>query len=153
MRGFLPTFVSGCGVLALFLVRAVVGIAFILHGWPKIQNRPSWVNAIGENVPPLLQALAVPVEFGGGIALILGLLTPLAALAIVCQMLAALFLVHFPMRQPFVAATGGARYKLPLVSGDHFYWYCWGPAGGPWTHSYSATIVRVPTQWQTGRTT
>lgn len=67
-------------------------------------------------MPSVLQALAALAEFGGGIALILGLLTPLAAFAVVCQMLGALFLVHFPKGDPFVAAAPGApSYELALV--------------------------------------
>ena len=115
MRRFFPTFISGWGAAALLIVRVVMGVAFILHGWPKIQYPTGWMNAMGgQDVPSFLQALAALAEFGGGIALILGLLTPLAALGIVCQMLAALFLVHFPMGHPFVA-TGGPSYELPLV--------------------------------------
>ena len=116
MRRFFPTFISGWGAATLLLVRVVMGVAFILHGWPKIQNPMGWMNAMGgEGVPSFLQALAALAEFGGGIALLLGLLTPLAALGIVCQMLGALFMVHFPMGHPFVAATGGPSYELPLV--------------------------------------
>ena len=116
MRRFFPTFISGWGAATLLVVRVVMGVAFILHGWPKIQNPMGWMNAMGgEGVPSFIQALAALVEFGGGIALVLGLLTPLAALGIVCQMLGALFMVHFPMGHPFVAATGGPSYELPLV--------------------------------------
>lgn len=116
MRKFFPTFISGWGAATLLVVRVVMGVAFILHGWPKIQNPMGWMNAMGgEGVPSFLQALAALAEFGGGIALLLGLLTPLAALGIVCQMLGALFMVHFPMGHPFVAATGGPSYELPLV--------------------------------------
>lgn len=116
MRRFFPTFISGWGAATLLVVRVVMGVAFILHGWPKIQNPMGWMNAMGgEGVPSFLQALAALAEFGGGIALLLGLLTPLAALGIVCQMLGALFMVHFPMGHPFVAATGGPSYELPLV--------------------------------------
>lgn len=116
MRRFFPTFISGWGAATLLVVRVVMGVAFILHGWPKIQNPMGWMNAMGgEGVPSFLQALAALAEFGGGIALLLGLLTPLAALGIVCQMLGALFMVHFPMAHPFVAATGGPSYELPLV--------------------------------------
>lgn len=116
MRTFFPTFISGWGAATLLVVRVVMGVAFILHGWPKIQNPMGWMNAMGgEGVPSFLQALAALAEFGGGIALLLGLLTPLAALGIVCQMLGALFMVHFPMGHPFVAATGGPSYELPLV--------------------------------------
>ena len=116
MRRFFPTFISGWGAATLLVVRVVMGVAFILHGWPKIQNPMGWMNAMGgDGVPSFLQALAALAEFGGGIALLLGLLTPLAALGIVCQMLGALFMVHFPMGHPFVAATGGPSYELPLV--------------------------------------
>lgn len=116
MRRFFPSFITGWGAAALLLVRVVMGVAFVLHGWPKIQNPTTWMNAMGgQGVPSFLQALAALAEFGGGIALILGLLTPLAALAIVCQMLAALFLVHFPMDHPFVASAGGPSYELPLI--------------------------------------
>lgn len=116
MRRFFPTFISGWGAATLLVVRVVMGVAFILHGWPKIQNPMGWMNAMGgEGVPSFIQALAALAEFGGGIALVLGLFTPLAALGIVCQMLGALFMVHFPMGHPFVAATGGPSYELPLV--------------------------------------
>ena len=115
MRRLFPSFISGWGAAALLVARVVMGLAFILHGWPKIQNPMGWMNAMGgENVPSFLQALAALAEFGGGIALLLGLLTPLAALGIVCQMLGALFLVHFPMGHRFVA-SGGPSYELPLV--------------------------------------
>jgi putative oxidoreductase len=115
MRRFFPVFVSGWGAAALLLVRVAMGVAFILHGWPKIQNPTSWMTAMGgEDMPSFLQALAALAEFGGGIALVLGLLTPLAALGIVCQMLGALFLVHFPRGDPFVR-SGGPSYELPLI--------------------------------------
>lgn len=47
-----------------------MGVAFVLHGWPKIQNPMGWMNAMGmQSVPSFLQALAALAEFGGGIAL------------------------------------------------------------------------------------
>ena len=115
MRRLFPDLVAGWKGAALLLVRLVMGAAFILHGWPKIQNPFGWMNAMGgEGVPSVLQALAALAEFGGGIALVLGLLTPLAAFGIVCQMLGALLLVHFPQGDPFVAA-GRSSYELALV--------------------------------------
>jgi putative oxidoreductase len=116
MRKLYPNFISGWGAMALLLVRLVMGAAFILHGWPKIQNPMGWMNAMGmQGVPSFLQALAALAEFGGGIALISGLLTPIAAFGIVCQMLGALFLVHFPKGDPFVGPPGGSSYELALV--------------------------------------
>ena len=110
MRKFYSTFIGSWGAVALLLVRLVMGVAFILHGWPKIQNPFGWM----QGVPSFLQALAALAEFGGGIALVLGLLTPIAALGLVCQMIGALFLVHFPKGDAFVA-PGGPSYELPLV--------------------------------------
>ena len=105
MRWLYPNFIAGRGAAALLLVRLVMGAAFILHGWPKMQKPTRWMNEMGlkRPAPAFLQALAALAEVGGGLALILGLLTPLAAIGIVCQMLAALFLVHLPNGDPFVA--------------------------------------------------
>jgi len=116
MRWLYPNFIIGWGALALLLMRLVVGAAFILHGWPKVQNPTGWMNRMGMKrpAPGFLQALAVLAEVGGGLALILGLLTPIAAFGIVCQMLAALFLVHLPNGDPFVA-HGKQTYETALV--------------------------------------
>ena len=98
-------FIGGAQGIGLLLLRVGMGTAFILHGWPKIQHPFVWMNEMGGTaVPGFLQAIAAFTEFGGGIALILGLLTPIASLLLVCQMLAALFMVHFPAGHPFVAA-------------------------------------------------
>lgn len=100
----------------LLVLRLVVGAAFILHGWPKIQNPTGWMSAMGPRAAhPLLQAASAIAEFGGGIALILGLLTPIAAAALAVNMLVALFLVHLPKGQPFVGQGPGGSFELPLV--------------------------------------
>lgn len=114
MEWLYPQTVTWPVAVTLLLLRLVMGVAFILHGRPKIQDPFGWMKERGSAVPPALQALAAVIEFGGGIALILGLLTRLAALGLVFQMIAALFLVHFPAKQPFVA-PGKPNYELPLV--------------------------------------
>lgn len=98
--------------LALLLLRLVVGTAFILHGWPKIQKPTSWM---GDALPGILQAASALAEFGGGIALIVGFLTPLVTLALAVNMAAALMIVHFPKGQPFVGGEPGGNFELPLV--------------------------------------
>ena len=60
-----------------------------LHGWPKIQKPFGWM---GPDVPGFLQALAALSEFGGGLALIFGLLTPLACLGIMSTMFVAILM-------------------------------------------------------------
>lgn len=98
--------------VGLLVLRLVVGIAFILHGLPKIKNPMHWM---GDKVPSILQLAAALAEFGGGIALILGFLTPIAAAAIAIDMVFALVLVHFPQHQPFVGGGPGGSFELPLV--------------------------------------
>src|SRR2546422_10494986 len=89
MHRIFPPFVSGVGAIGLLVLRIVTGAAFIMHGWGKIQMGPfSWMGPEGPPAP--IQALAVFAEFGGGIALVLGFLTPVAAFLIAGTMLVAL---------------------------------------------------------------
>ena len=105
-----PIFVS----ISLLLLRVVVGVAFMFHGWGKIQNPFSWMGPDGF-APGVFQALAALSEFGGGLAVIIGLLTPLASLGIACTMAVAFF-YHSVMRgDPFVAQGGGPSYELAAV--------------------------------------
>jgi len=97
--------------LALLVLRLVVGTAFILHGLPKIQNPMRWM---GDKVNPVLQLAAAVAEFGGGIALVVGFLTPIAAALIAVDMIFALSLVHLPKGDTFVNPAGGS-FELPLV--------------------------------------
>ena len=71
--------------VALLLIRVVAGLAFMLHGWGKIQNPFGWMGP-DAFAPGVFQALAAVSEFGGGLAWVLGLLTPLAALGIASTM-------------------------------------------------------------------
>jgi putative oxidoreductase len=98
-------------------LRLVVGTAFMYHGWGKIQKGPfEWMDRPDHPGPPaFLQALAAFSEFGGGLALVLGLLTPLAALLIGGTMVGALAMVHLPMGHPFVNAQGGPSFELAAV--------------------------------------
>jgi len=50
-------------------------------------------------------------EFFGGLALILGLLTPVAALSVAAVMLAAIGMAHLPAGHPFVNAPGQSSYE------------------------------------------
>jgi len=100
--------------LALLLIRVVAGLAFMLHGWGKIQNPFGWMGPDGF-APGIFQALAALSEFGGGLAWILGLLTPLASLGIACTMAVA-FSFHAIVRgDPFVSMTGGPSFELAAV--------------------------------------
>ncbi|MDX2438826.1 MAG: DoxX family protein [Acidobacteriota bacterium] len=104
---------STFGDVALLLLRVVAGLAFMLHGWGKIQNPFGWMGP-DAFAPGVFQALAAVSEFGGGLAWVLGLLTPLASLGIASTMAVA-FYMHAVMRgDPFVA-SGGSSYELSVV--------------------------------------
>jgi putative oxidoreductase len=101
---------ASVGLLAL---RLAVGAAFVLHGWPKIQSPMTWMGP-ETTMPGWLQLLAAISELGGGIALVLGLLTRLFALGLVCTMAVAAFQVHIPAGHPFVS-QGDPSYELAIV--------------------------------------
>ena len=90
-------------------------MAFMFHGYGKIQNPFGWMPK-DAGVPGFLQALAAISEFGGGLAWILGLLTPLASLGLACTMAVATYMHAFVMKDPFVAkGPGQGAYELALV--------------------------------------
>jgi len=108
-RYLAPRSIGSAPSVGLLALRLVMGVAFIFHGWDKIQSPLSWMPAEAP-VPGFLQLLAALAEFGGGMLLVAGLLTPLAALGLLCTMIGALGMVHFPQGDSFI---GG--FELPLI--------------------------------------
>jgi putative oxidoreductase len=101
-------YVGGRGAVGLLVVRLVFGAGIMLHGWQKLNMPGAPFQWMGPNGPPaFLQGLAVLAESGGGIAMILGLLMPLAMFGLTCNMLFALCMVHLKMGHPFIAAGPG----------------------------------------------
>lgn len=96
---------------ALLLLRVIAGSAFMIHGWTKIQNPFHWMGA-DSSMPGILQALAALSEFGGGLAWVIGAVTPLASLGIACTMVVAVHKHAVELGGPFVGKGG---YELPLV--------------------------------------
>jgi putative oxidoreductase len=105
MHRIFPSFVGGTGAAGLLILRLAAGAAFVLHGWPKIQNATGWMGPDAP-VPGVLQAAAAVAEFGGGIAWVLGLLTPLFSFLLVGNMAVAILTVHVKNGDPFVGAPG-----------------------------------------------
>jgi putative oxidoreductase len=107
-------FVGGRAAWGLLVVRVVFGLGIAQHGWGKIQHPFNWMGPDAP-VPGFLQALAALSEFGGGIALIFGLLTPLAMFGLAVTMIVAITTVHLKAGDPFVARGGGRSYELAAV--------------------------------------
>jgi putative oxidoreductase len=99
--------------LTLLLIRIVFGYAFIIHGWSKILNPFHWMGADAQ-VPAFFQALAAISEFGGGIALILGLLTRLSSLGLFFTMIVAVYSHIFIYGHAFISREDGS-YELPVI--------------------------------------
>ena len=87
-------FLTGRPALGLLLFRLVTGGALILHGSTKIVHPFSWMP--GGAVPGILQFASAFAEFFGGMAIVLGLLTPLACILVAINMLVAIFIAHVP---------------------------------------------------------
>jgi putative oxidoreductase len=98
--------------LALLVLRAVLGIIMIAHGYGKvfggIAHHVQMVSHLG--LPGWLAYFSAAAEFGGGILVILGLLTRFAALAITIDMAVAIWKVHW--NNGLLAEHG---YQFPLA--------------------------------------
>jgi putative oxidoreductase len=97
---------------ALLLLRLIVGVAFLYHGSGKIQNPTGWMP--GGSIHPFFLTMSALAEFGGGLALILGLLTPLAMFGLAINMAVATSMHAFVFGDPFVNLTGGRSFEPAL---------------------------------------
>lgn len=103
----------------LFLIRAMVGVVFVFHGaqklfgvWggPGLEGFTGFLTQLQVPMPAVSAVLAGVAEFGGGLLLIAGLATRLAAVPLIITMLVAAFHVH---GQAFALPTG-MEYALTL---------------------------------------
>jgi putative oxidoreductase len=75
--------------------RVIVGWIFVLYGWGKLFSIPNYAKTFpGRGLPEWLAYVAVPVEFFGGLALLLGFATRYAVLLMLAFMLVATFSSH-----------------------------------------------------------
>jgi putative oxidoreductase len=108
---FDPLFIGNLNTLSL-LVRLTLGGIFVIHGYPKLRTggKPAgeWLKSMG--VPPGFGLFAGVVEFFGGIALILGILTSIVAGLFVLWMASLIWLSVTKIHKKFV---GG--YELDFL--------------------------------------
>ena len=106
-----PAPLTGRAAVGLLLLRVYAGAALMQHGAHKITNPMHWMGDGPGKPAGILQALAAVSEYLGGLALILGLLTPLAALGVACTMAYATW-VHASRGDPFVGRGGSYEPAL-----------------------------------------
>lgn len=113
-RIFAVYFHSTFGDATLLILRVVVGVAFMYHGWGKIQQPFGWMGPEAP-IPGVFQFLAAFSEFAGGLAWVVGALTPLASFGLLCTMVVAV-LFHAGQGHPFVpSGPGEPSYELAAV--------------------------------------
>ena len=114
-----PQSLRGIDLVPL-IIRISLAIVFIYHGYDKVfQGGHSNITALmaSKNAPypTLLGWLAGSTEFFGGIALLLGLLSRLAALGLACVMYVAITTVHLPNGFKITNEGGGYEFCLVLL--------------------------------------
>ena len=97
---------DGPGAVGILFLRVFLGYAMATHGLGKIQNPFGWMR--GSDVPGFLQALAAISEFFGGLAIMFGVLTPLACLGVMSTMFVAI-LTHLKQGNAYFVAPQGVE--------------------------------------------
>jgi putative oxidoreductase len=88
---------SAFSSLFAFFARIFLAVLFVVSGWAKLTDFGGTVGYVASNglpVPQLFAALTILVELGGGILLILGLFSRLAAFIMAGFTLLTIVLVH-----------------------------------------------------------
>jgi putative oxidoreductase len=100
--------------VALLLLRLGLATVFVYHGYPKLfggtERFVESFQAIG--LPAYVVYIAGVIELFGGVALALGLFTPIAGLLLVLDMAAAMW--KYNLNEGISAVR---EYELPLILG------------------------------------
>jgi|SRR5829696_486350 len=109
--------------LGLLVLRLVVGVLFIGHGTQKLfgwygghglSGTAGFFDSLGLRPGSVHARAAGTAEALGGLLLVLGLLTPLAAAMIIAVMVSAIITVHY--RNGVWSTNGGYEYNLVLIA-------------------------------------
>ncbi len=106
--------------LASLILRIVMGVIFIGHGWGKLfgEGNPDgfakWLSGMGIEPSYIMAVCAGLSETVGGFLLIIGFLTRAAATSLIVVMLVAIGFVHLSAG---MFGNGGYEFQLLLLAG------------------------------------
>jgi putative oxidoreductase len=105
---------------AATLLRVAIGLLFLAHAGLKIfvftpAGTAQFFGSLG--LPPALAYLIIAIELVGGVALILGVYSRIAALALIPGMVGAIVLVHGAAGFFFNNPNGGWEYPAFWIVG------------------------------------
>jgi putative oxidoreductase len=111
--------------VATAVVRLALGVVFFAHGSQKLLG---WFGGYGFtgtmgfftgvlHIPPIFAFLAISAEFFGGLGLIFGFLTRIAAVGILSNMIVAIAMVHikFGFFMNWTGTQKGEGYEYHLI--------------------------------------
>jgi putative oxidoreductase len=127
----MPTFMIPFQAQAYALLRIVAGLLFLWHGTQKLFGFPG----VPPNVPPFVTYIAGPIEFIGGLLVMIGFYAGWAAFLCSGLMAAAYWMVHgthalFPIQNGgelaalycfvflFIASRGSGIWSVDAARGD-----------------------------------
>lgn len=102
---------------ALLILRVVLAIIMLYHGWPKLTNLGGTIEGfagMGVPLPALAAVFATVAEVVGGVLLLLGVFTDVAGLLFALDMLGAIVVVH--AKNGFSVSDGGVEWPLALLA-------------------------------------
>ena len=107
--------------VAFLILRLVLGVIFFAHGAQKLlgwYGGPGWSGTIGfitgMGIPAPLAMLAILAEFFGGLGVLVGLFSRLAAFGLASTMAVAILKVH--LANGLFADKQGFEYPLALLA-------------------------------------
>jgi putative oxidoreductase len=110
--------------IAMLVLRVGIGTIFVAHGLQKLLGwwgGPGWdgfkgfIGYLGMKPTLFWASISLIAELGGGLALIAGLLVPLAAAGLLAQTIVLFWKVHWP--NGFWSPNGGIEFPLAFLVG------------------------------------
>jgi len=116
----------------ILIARILMMVLFVMSGWGKLtsfQGTVGYMTSTGAPLPMVAAAVAVVMEFGVGIALLIGLWTRPLALLMALFMLGTSFIAHsyWDMQGAMEAANKIQFYKNLSIMGGLFLLAATGP--------------------------